>query len=180
MNPERWKIYRECKPYLFFNDEKCIDEISEDAPDEIKEKWEKFNEMEDDQILIPDEMQKMCRCCGKYTLDIDSIHDVCYICGWKNDPIQEENPDMSGGVNKYSLNFYRAMFKANELLNDKSICILKYVETIDYYLFEYGTKDKKTVFDNCMIKVDKKSFEASYYTITAHLDEINKLKFTDI
>ena len=59
MNPERWKIYRECKPYLIFNDEKCIDEISDDAPDEIKQKWKKFNEMGDDQILIPDEVQKI-------------------------------------------------------------------------------------------------------------------------
>ena len=54
MNPERWKLYRECKPYLIFNEKECIDELKEDAPEEIKKKWKQFNEMDDDQIIIED------------------------------------------------------------------------------------------------------------------------------
>ena len=51
MNPERWKLYRECKPYIVFNYEKYIDELKEDAPEEIKKKWKKFLEMDDDLII---------------------------------------------------------------------------------------------------------------------------------
>jgi len=77
-------------------------------------------------------------------------------------------------------NIEKALNKAHELLNDKSLCILKYAETADYYLFEYGTKDRKPLFDDCLIKVDRTNFVASYYKIVGHLDEINKLVFIDI
>jgi len=69
--------------------------------------------------------------------------------------------------------------KAKELLNDNDLVILNYAETEDYYLFAYGTKDGKPTFDNTMIKVDKKTGNASYYIITSHLKEINKLRFKD-
>ena len=74
----------------------------------------------------------------------------------------------------------KALNKAHDLLNDKSLCILKYAETTDYYLFEYGTKDKKPLFDDCLIKVDKSNFVASYYNIVEHLKEVNNLVFIEI
>ena len=51
MNPERWRLYRECKPYLEFDNEKYIDKLSDDATEEIKSKWDKFNKIPDDQII---------------------------------------------------------------------------------------------------------------------------------
>lgn len=72
-----------------------------------------------------------------------------------------------------------ALKKAKELLNDKSLRIIRYAETKDYYLFEYGTQDGKAVFDNTLIKVTKNNI-ASYYIITEHFDELDKLDFKTI
>ena len=74
----------------------------------------------------------------------------------------------------------KMIIKAKELLNDNDLEILSYAETNQYYLFGYGTKDKKPIFDNTMIKIDKKTNKASYYIITEHLKEMSNLKFKDI
>ena len=43
--------------------------------------------------------QDRCPCCNK-TLLYD--YDICAVCGWQNDPIQNDHPDMRGGANKES------------------------------------------------------------------------------
>lgn len=57
------------------------------------------------------ENKKICKCCGKYELDINSIFQICPICGWESDPIQEDNPDYKGGANKESLKEYKEKYK---------------------------------------------------------------------
>lgn len=64
---------------------------------------------------------------------------------------------------------------ATDFLNDKNTTIIKYAETDNYYLFEYEGD-----IDNCLIRVNKKTLIASYYIITQHFDELNKLVFKDI
>ncbi len=73
-----------------------------------------------------------------------------------------------------------ALNKAKELLNDNSLYILKYAETRECYLFEYSTQDQNPIFDNTMIKVVKKNNKASYYVISEHLKELDKMKFKHI
>lgn len=73
----------------------------------------------------------------------------------------------------------QAINKAKQLLNDNNTKILKYAETKDYFLFSYGTQDGKTIFDNTMIRVDKKDNKAYFTPITKYLDQINKLNFKD-
>ena len=55
-------------------------------------------------------MKKKCACCGNFTLEKDSLFDICDICGWENDEVQEENPDFSGGANDMSLNQYKEFY----------------------------------------------------------------------
>ena len=58
--------------------------------------------------------KKICKCCGKYELDKESLYEICPICGWESDPIQEDNPNRSGGANELSLNDYKEKyFKGN-------------------------------------------------------------------
>ncbi|GHT80939.1 hypothetical protein FACS1894125_0710 [Actinomycetota bacterium] len=51
-----------------------------------------------------DELMK-CACCGFQTLK--NYYDICDVCGWQQDDIQEEDPDFKGGANSQSLNEYR-------------------------------------------------------------------------
>ena len=53
-----------------------------------------------------------CRCCGYYTLDemATGSYEICPVCFWESDPIQDYDPDYAGGANKASLNEARRNF----------------------------------------------------------------------
>lgn len=54
----------------------------------------------------------MCKCCGKHELNKNSLFEVCPICGWESDPVQEDNPNMEGGgANELSLNEHKEKYK---------------------------------------------------------------------
>ncbi|MDR2610017.1 MAG: hypothetical protein LBC58_01010 [Clostridiales Family XIII bacterium] len=57
-----------------------------------------------------DQKNKSCVCCGFPTLPEDSLFEICPICGWQDDPVQNDDPDYAGGANKESLNEYRAQW----------------------------------------------------------------------
>lgn len=54
--------------------------------------------------------KRECKCCGNYTLNFDSLFEICEVCGWESDATQEENPDRKGGANKLSLNQYKEQY----------------------------------------------------------------------
>lgn len=46
-----------------------------------------------------------CACCGQYI--IIAAYDLCPVCGWEADPVQNCDPDYAGGANKLSLQQHR-------------------------------------------------------------------------
>ena len=50
-----------------------------------------------------------CPCCNEGS--IESPHDICLICGWEDDEVQNEDIGFSGGANKLSLEDYRKEFE---------------------------------------------------------------------
>lgn len=52
-----------------------------------------------------------CKCCHNLTIDEDELFDICDVCGWQRDAVQEENPDYKGGANKMSLNEARQAYQ---------------------------------------------------------------------
>lgn len=50
---------------------------------------------------------KACFCCGFETLPHGSIFEICPLCGWQDDGVQNDDPDYKGGANELSLNEYR-------------------------------------------------------------------------
>ena len=54
-------------------------------------------------------MKIKCPVCGKGII-LDAWEE-CPVCGWLDDPFQEEQPDMDGGNNKMSLNQARKAWK---------------------------------------------------------------------
>lgn len=48
-------------------------------------------------------MKIKCPCCGFLTLDeVEPKYDICPVCFWENDPIQTDNPEVTG-ANRVSL-----------------------------------------------------------------------------
>ncbi len=55
--------------------------------------------------------RKRCLCCGYKTIDAELQFEICPVCFWQDDDIQNKNPDYSGGANAPSLNQARDNFK---------------------------------------------------------------------
>lgn len=49
-------------------------------------------------------MKYKCPCCESYSLETQGGFEICPVCFWEDDPIMEENPNISGGSNDISLN----------------------------------------------------------------------------
>lgn len=56
--------------------------------------------------------RKRCKCCGIGWVDgQDGSFDVCHVCGWEDDGVQNDDPDYPGGANSLSLNDHRKEFE---------------------------------------------------------------------
>jgi hypothetical protein len=53
-----------------------------------------------------------CPVCRYHTFEIIGDWDICPVCGWNSDPVQEAMPDDSTGANGISLNDARNNFEA--------------------------------------------------------------------
>ena len=63
---------------------------------------------------------KKCICCGLGYVDDDG-DDICIICGWQDDDIQNDDPNFAGGANTLSLNEYRKNFKEKRKINSNYV-----------------------------------------------------------
>jgi hypothetical protein len=51
-------------------------------------------------------IEAMCPVCGQHTFTEE--FELCPVCDWQQDSVQEKRPEFGGGANKLSLNDYRA------------------------------------------------------------------------
>ena len=58
-------------------------------------------------------MKHRCVCCGNITINDPEplMHEICPVCFWENDPIQNEISDRRGGPNRVSLKEARENYK---------------------------------------------------------------------
>lgn len=52
-----------------------------------------------------------CPVCGKFTFEFYNDMDICPVCDWCNDALQEREPDYEGGANRMSLNEAKEAYK---------------------------------------------------------------------
>lgn len=56
---------------------------------------------------------KKCACCGEESLPANSEFEICPVCGWEDDDIQNSDPQFEGGANDMCLEQARkAYFKS--------------------------------------------------------------------
>ena len=54
-----------------------------------------------------------CPVCGEYEFEED--FDLCPVCEWQHDRVQEDEPDLAGGANTESLNEYKEAWEQKEI-----------------------------------------------------------------
>ena len=64
----------------------------------------------------------LCPVCGKYEFEEFGDFDICPVCDWENDFVQNQNPDITGGANTLSLNQARLeyMLLSNPLTQEQT------------------------------------------------------------
>ena len=82
-----------------------------------------------------------CPVCGKTYLYETYLYEyeICPVCGWENDPIQMDKPDLEGGANRMSLNQAITAYKKGEKLKKKKLnedVIVMASEPLKDYEFE--------------------------------------------
>jgi len=68
-------------------------------------------------------MKYTCPCCGFKTLGEEAIgtYEICELCNWEDDPIQEKDPDYEGGANGYSLREAQHFFLTEKLSTERFV-----------------------------------------------------------
>lgn len=51
-----------------------------------------------------------CRCCGFLTLSDPGVYEICPVCFWEDDPVQNEDSSFAGGANRVTLDEARRNF----------------------------------------------------------------------
>lgn len=49
------------------------------------------------------QLYKKCKCCGEYSIPVNTEYETCPKCGWIDDPFQNRNPNSLAGKNEISL-----------------------------------------------------------------------------
>lgn len=67
-------------------------------------------------MMAKNEISKrhICPVCGRFWFEKHGSLEICEICEWQDDLVQEMNPDEEGGANRMSLNQARAAYKAGK------------------------------------------------------------------
>ena len=63
---------------------------------------------------MSDKARYPCQCCGYLTLSEPgmSSYEICAVCYWEDDPVQNRDPSFWGGANKVSLHDARRNYRA--------------------------------------------------------------------
>ena len=72
-----------------------------------------------------------CACCGYKTIEEKGNYEICPICFWEDDPVQEADPWFEGGANAPSLFGAQYNFKSFGAMEERHIPNIRAVRSAD-------------------------------------------------
>ena len=83
-----------------------------------------------------------CKVCGLG--NIEYSYQICDICGWEDDDIQNDSPDYIGGANEMSLNQYKKFWEENkDVLQNKPNTSLAIELSEEYYQIHFKKENEE-------------------------------------
>lgn len=72
-------------------------------------------------------MKYNCPCCGYKTMEHKEAeyHDICPVCYWENDPVQNENEEYTGGSNEISLKKAKENYSSFGAISESAITFVR-------------------------------------------------------
>ena len=107
--------------------------------------------------------QKICACCEKYIFppeDSEDFCNICPICLWEEDIVQESYPNMRGGANKISLNEAKNIYN-NSVANN--LDPVREAHIANQYLFSHWEEENENWDDGIREDID-------YYSLSEKID----------
>jgi hypothetical protein len=68
-----------------------------------------------------------CACCGYKTIEEKGNYEICPICYWEDDPVQETDPWFEGGANTPSLYLAQVNYKKYGAMEERFISNIRAV-----------------------------------------------------
>ena len=102
----------------------------------------------------------ICPCCHEGY--IESLHDICSICGWEDDEVQNYDENYSGGANKLSLRDYRIEFENKRKMNP---------------LYRWSDHNHKIIGDRSEFAIEYCFHENRYTELAMFVKGINILEY---
>lgn len=153
--------------------------MTEKDKQEQKQAIKKILEMKKRKIIVK------CPCCGKFEFDILNHPDmnVCEVCYWERDTLQDEDLDYDGGANWVSLNEARANYKKyGEIMTEKNI--QEYEEFYDNLNeeIEERRKEEKKMEKLELKKIAEETLQIiknGYYRVNGKVINLPDLDYTE-
>ena len=84
-------------------------------------------------------MKYTCPCCGYNTFDepVKGTYDICELCGWEDDLVQNEDPDYEGGANGICLREAQLEFSKED------VDTTGYIKDPDWKLLDSPSKESR-------------------------------------
>ncbi len=78
-----------------------------------------------------------CACCGYKTIGEKGNYEICHICYWEDDSVQEADPWFEGGANKPSLFQAQLSFKKFGAIEERFLGYVKKIKKNDIKNLEW-------------------------------------------
>ncbi len=88
--------------------------------------------------------EHVCPVCGKFVFNHRLSYDICDICGWEDDILDEDDPEWFTGANPMELEDYRAAYNAGgrpEWVTDNMDEIAIFEKFLDGVLEKYEQQE---------------------------------------
>lgn len=137
-------------------------------------------------------MENKCKCCEKYQFKYS--YEICPICGWQNDILQNDDENFFGGANQLCLKDYKYFYNKglkflnsyitkinNDFINNINILNIEFILSNNYKIkFKYKDKSYEIIKNNNEFLILNRKKEIVVFNLDQNIIEFDGLNIEKI